>query len=49
MLDNWIAWKRHGTPNSFYLDGHVQPSAPADAYKAIYPGGAILKTPSFYP
>jgi prepilin-type N-terminal cleavage/methylation domain-containing protein/prepilin-type processing-associated H-X9-DG protein len=48
-LDNWIAWKRHGTPNSLYLDGHVQASAQADAYKAMYPGGLILRTPSFYP
>jgi prepilin-type N-terminal cleavage/methylation domain-containing protein len=32
-----------------YLDGHAQNTAKADAYKAIYPGGVILKVPSFFP
>jgi prepilin-type N-terminal cleavage/methylation domain-containing protein/prepilin-type processing-associated H-X9-DG protein len=48
-LDKWIAWKRHGTPNSLYLDGHVQSSSQADAYKAMFPGGVLTKAPSFYP
>jgi prepilin-type N-terminal cleavage/methylation domain-containing protein/prepilin-type processing-associated H-X9-DG protein len=48
-LDNWIAWKRHGTPNSLFLDGHVKSTGQADAYLAIYPGGVILKVPTFYP
>ncbi len=48
-LDRWIPWKRHGTPNSLFLDGHVQSVGQADAYKAIYPGSAILTTPHFYP
>jgi prepilin-type N-terminal cleavage/methylation domain-containing protein/prepilin-type processing-associated H-X9-DG protein len=48
-LDQWIAWKRHGTPNSLYLDGHVKSVAPAEAYTGIFPGGQLLKTPSFYP
>src|SRR4051794_39302089 len=48
-LDAWIAWERHGTPNSLYLDGHVSATAQADAYKAIFPSGQLIKTPSFYP
>jgi prepilin-type N-terminal cleavage/methylation domain-containing protein/prepilin-type processing-associated H-X9-DG protein len=48
-LDKWIAWKRHGTPNSLYLDGHVQATAQADAYKTMFPAGQVLRTPSFYP
>jgi prepilin-type N-terminal cleavage/methylation domain-containing protein len=48
-LDNWIAWKRHGPPNSLYLDGHVKATAKADTYLAIYPGGQLIKAPSFYP
>jgi prepilin-type N-terminal cleavage/methylation domain-containing protein/prepilin-type processing-associated H-X9-DG protein len=48
-LDRWIAWKRHGTPNCLYLDGHVQSTSQADAYKAMYPGGNLLLVPSFYP
>jgi prepilin-type processing-associated H-X9-DG protein len=48
-LDNWIAWKRHGNANCLYLDGHVKSTGQADAYKAIYPGGILIKVPSFYP
>ena len=49
VLDVWIPWKRHGTANVLYLDGHVKTVTPADAYPAIYPGGQILKRPSFAP
>jgi prepilin-type N-terminal cleavage/methylation domain-containing protein/prepilin-type processing-associated H-X9-DG protein len=48
-LDNWIAWKRHGTPNALYLDGHVKAAGPSEAYLGMFPGGAILKLPAFYP
>jgi prepilin-type N-terminal cleavage/methylation domain-containing protein/prepilin-type processing-associated H-X9-DG protein len=48
-LDNWIAWKRHGNANCLYLDGHVKSTGQVDAYKAIYPGGILIKVPSFYP
>jgi prepilin-type N-terminal cleavage/methylation domain-containing protein/prepilin-type processing-associated H-X9-DG protein len=48
-LDNWIAWKRHGTANCLYLDGHVAGTQKADAYRAMFPGGQLLAAPSFYP
>jgi hypothetical protein len=31
------------------IDGHVKSTGQADAYKAMYPGGVPIKTPSFYP
>jgi prepilin-type N-terminal cleavage/methylation domain-containing protein/prepilin-type processing-associated H-X9-DG protein len=48
-LDRWIAWKRHGTSNSLYLDGHVKSTNQADTYLGMFPGGQILRTPMFYP
>jgi prepilin-type N-terminal cleavage/methylation domain-containing protein/prepilin-type processing-associated H-X9-DG protein len=48
-LDRWIAWKRHGTPNCLFLDGHARTVSQADAYLGMYPGGQLLKDPSFYP
>jgi prepilin-type N-terminal cleavage/methylation domain-containing protein/prepilin-type processing-associated H-X9-DG protein len=48
-LDDWIAWKRHGNSNCLYLDGHVKSMNQGDAYRAMFPGGQLLKTPSFYP
>ena len=49
VLDTWIPWKRHGLSNVLYLDGHVKSVQKPDAYQAIYPGGATLTDPSFYP
>jgi prepilin-type processing-associated H-X9-DG protein len=49
VLDQWISWKRHGTANVLYLDGHAKSVTSADAYPGMYPGGQILRTPSFYP
>jgi len=48
-LDIWIPWKRHGSSNVLYLDGHARSIQKADAYLGIYPGGQVLTTPSFYP
>jgi prepilin-type N-terminal cleavage/methylation domain-containing protein/prepilin-type processing-associated H-X9-DG protein len=49
MLDNWIAWRRHGNANCLFLDGHVRSMLQADAYLGMYPGGQLIKDPSFYP
>jgi len=49
VLDRWIAWKRHGAAIALYLDGHVIPTLHAEAYQAMYPGGGVLRQPSFYP
>jgi prepilin-type N-terminal cleavage/methylation domain-containing protein/prepilin-type processing-associated H-X9-DG protein len=49
-LDNWIAWKRHGsTSNVLYLDGHARTVTKPEAYLGMYPGGQLLLNPSFYP
>ena len=48
-LDNWIAWKRHGTSNVLYLDGHAKSVQKSEAYLGMYPGGQLLLNPSFYP
>jgi len=48
-LDNWIAWKRHGTSNVLYLDGHAKSVQKAEAYLGMYPGGQSLLVPTFYP
>ncbi|MFI5456487.1 MAG: DUF1559 domain-containing protein [Isosphaerales bacterium] len=48
-LDKWIPWKRHGSSNVLYLDGHAKSIEKADAYLGIYPGGQVLTNPSFYP
>jgi prepilin-type N-terminal cleavage/methylation domain-containing protein/prepilin-type processing-associated H-X9-DG protein len=48
-LDNWIKWKRHGNANCLYLDGHAKSMNQAEAYLGMYPGGQLIKTPSFYP
>ena len=48
-LDDWIAWKRHGTSNVLYLDGHAKSVTKTDAYIGMYPGGQPLLDPSFYP
>jgi prepilin-type processing-associated H-X9-DG protein len=49
VLDAWIPWNRHGsTSNVLYLDGHVRASSRTDALLGMYPGGQLLKTPSFY-
>jgi prepilin-type N-terminal cleavage/methylation domain-containing protein/prepilin-type processing-associated H-X9-DG protein len=49
VLDTWIPWKRHGLANVLYLDGHAKSIQKPDAYLGMYPGGAILTDPSFYP
>jgi len=49
VLDTWIPWKRHGLSNVLYLDGHARSVQKPDAYLGMYPGGAILTDPSFYP
>lgn len=49
VLDIWIPWKRHGTSNVLYLDGHARTVQKPDAYSGIYPGGVILKSHSFFP
>ena len=49
-LDDWIKWNRHGTSsNVLYLDGHAKSITRGEAYLAMYPGGQVLKVPSFYP
>ena len=49
-LDKWIPWNRHGsTSNVLYLDGHAKSVLKPDAYLGMYPGGAILTKPSWYP
>lgn len=48
-LDTWVAWGRHGTANCLYLDGHARSTTKGDAYLGMFPGGQILKEPSFYP
>ena len=48
-LDNWVAWKRHGTSNVLYLDGHAKSVQKSEAYLGMYPGGQLLLVPSFYP
>jgi prepilin-type N-terminal cleavage/methylation domain-containing protein/prepilin-type processing-associated H-X9-DG protein len=48
-LDKWVPWSRHGTSNVLYLDGHVKSAQKPDAYVGMYPGGQLLKNPSFYP
>ena len=49
VLDLWIPWKRHGAANVLYLDGHAKSINSADAYPGMYPGGQILKLPTFAP
>ena len=49
VLDTWIPWNRHGLCNVLYLDCHAKSVQKSDAYPAIYPGGACLTDPSFYP
>ncbi len=46
-LDNWIEWKPHGDANCLYLDRHVKSTNQAEAYLGMYPGGQLIKTPSF--
>lgn len=48
-LDNWVAWNRHGTANTLYLDGHAISRTKADSYLGMYPGGQLLVPPTFYP
>ena len=49
-LDRWIKWRRHGdTSNVLYLDGHARSITKPDAYLGMFPGGQILRTPTFYP
>jgi prepilin-type N-terminal cleavage/methylation domain-containing protein/prepilin-type processing-associated H-X9-DG protein len=49
VLDTWIPWKRHGTSNVLYLDGHARSVTKPDAYLGMYPGGQLLTQPSFFP
>ena len=49
VLDQWIPWNRHGTANALYLDGHARSVRPAEAYPAMFPGGQLLKRPTFAP
>ena len=49
VLDLWIPWKRHGSANVLYLDGHAKSTTAAEAYVGMYPGGQILKLPTFAP
>jgi prepilin-type N-terminal cleavage/methylation domain-containing protein/prepilin-type processing-associated H-X9-DG protein len=48
VLDRWIAWKRHGTANVLYLDGHAKSVDRAEAYLGMYPGGLPFKDTRFY-
>ena len=41
--------KRHGGSNVLYLDGHAKSVNRTDAEPGMYPGGQILKAPTFYP
>lgn len=49
VLDTWISWKRHGTSNVLYMDGHARSVQKADAYQGMYPGGQVLVNPTFAP
>ena len=49
VLDTWIPWKRHGAANVLYLDGHARSITAAEAYVGMYPGGQLLKFPTFAP
>jgi prepilin-type processing-associated H-X9-DG protein len=49
ILDTWIPWKRHGSSNVLYLDGHAKSVNRAEALPGMYPDGQILKDQAFYP
>ena len=49
VLDNWIPWKRHGSANVLFLDGHVKSISKGDGYRAIYPGGYVYTDIRFRP
>ncbi|MBX6311810.1 MAG: DUF1559 domain-containing protein, partial [Isosphaeraceae bacterium] len=49
VLDTWIPWTRHGNANCLYLDGHAKSVHRTEALLGMYPGGQILKRPSYYP
>jgi prepilin-type N-terminal cleavage/methylation domain-containing protein/prepilin-type processing-associated H-X9-DG protein len=49
VLDTWIAWDRHGRANVLFLDGHARSISREDGYRAMYPGGGVLKGQHFYP
>jgi prepilin-type N-terminal cleavage/methylation domain-containing protein/prepilin-type processing-associated H-X9-DG protein len=49
VLDTWIPWKRHGTSNVLYLDGHARSINRTDALLGMYPGGIVYPDPMFYP
>jgi prepilin-type N-terminal cleavage/methylation domain-containing protein/prepilin-type processing-associated H-X9-DG protein len=49
VLDKWIPWKRHGSSNALFLDGHVKSIGRAEALMGMYPGGASYRSPLFYP
>jgi prepilin-type N-terminal cleavage/methylation domain-containing protein/prepilin-type processing-associated H-X9-DG protein len=49
VLDTWIPWTRHGRANVLFLDGHARSISREDGYRAMYPGGGVLKGQYFYP
>ncbi len=49
-IDQWIAWKRHGTSsNVLYLDGHARTITRTEALPAMYPGGQVLTSNGAFP
>lgn len=49
VLDTWIPWKRHGTSNVLYMDGHARSVNRTDALLWMYPGGSCYPDPHFVP
>ena len=49
VLDTWIPWKRHGSANVLYLDGHARSITKTDGYLGMYPGGQVFRDIRFYP
>jgi prepilin-type N-terminal cleavage/methylation domain-containing protein/prepilin-type processing-associated H-X9-DG protein len=49
VLDKWIAWKRHGTSNVLFMDGHARSTNRSDALKGMYPGQNAYADPHFFP
>lgn len=49
VMDTWIPWKRHGSSNVLYLDGHAKSVQKNDALLGMYPGGSVYPDPLFYP
>lgn len=49
VLDTWIPWKRHGSANVLYLDGHAKSVNRTDALLGMYPGQKHYPDPHFVP